>query len=561
MKPAVIKVAAALAAATAASGAGAVAVPGSQQRPLTASGFSCSLPPVIDPSSDGLPSAESLFSSREALERQVERHQAVVRVPTVSYDDLGPPGEDDRWAPFFDLHAVLEKLYPNLHKRASLEKVNTLGLVYTILGTDVSLKPTLLAAHQDVVPVADASTWTHPPFAAVYDGEWIWGRGASDDKNSLTALLSAVEALLSPETGWTPRRTLILAFGFDEECSGLRGAASISRHLQSAYGTDSVAVILDEGGTGLGPVDGDDSGTLYAVPAVMEKGHVDVWFDLSVAGGHSSFPFPHTGIGIAAEIITALEANPWSPAVLDDSPVHRQLQCQARHSPGADAELTRLVRERDLDGLARRLAASGRVPQYMVQTSQAVDTIRGGQKINAMPEAVSLGVNYRVAPQDSIPRVMRNVVDVIAPVVDRYGLRLRAYEGDADYDEYRGGDALPRYDVDYNGTLVLRAREKTAVTPISPTSGPVWDLFSGAIQHSYATESGAPVVPVGIIMTGNTDTRHYLDLSPNIYRWTPARQGTALNIHTVDERVRMDGHIGMVKFYYNFVRTFDQADI
>ena len=140
------------------------------------------------------------------------------------------------------------------HERATLEKVNTLGLVYTIEGSDLSLKPTLLAAHQDVVPVPDASTWTHPPFAAVYDGEWLWGRGASDDKNSLTALMSAVETLLSHED-WEPKRTLILAFGFDEECSGYRGARAIGDFLTERYGDDGIAVILDEGGLGMQLVD------------------------------------------------------------------------------------------------------------------------------------------------------------------------------------------------------------------------------------------------------------------------------------------------------------------
>jgi Gly-Xaa carboxypeptidase len=91
---------------------------GGASSPLTSvsdsvsSHLACSLPPAIDPSGDGLPSADDLFSSDEALAKQVERHQAIVRVPSISYDDLGEPEEDPRWAPFFDLHKVLEKTYP-----------------------------------------------------------------------------------------------------------------------------------------------------------------------------------------------------------------------------------------------------------------------------------------------------------------------------------------------------------------------------------------------------------------------------------------------------------------
>lgn len=90
-------------------------IPGSGQRPLSSgarSSFKCDLPPALDPSRDGLPSATDLFSSKKSLNRQVERHQALVRVPSICYDDLGPFDEDDRWLPFYDVHDVLEETYP-----------------------------------------------------------------------------------------------------------------------------------------------------------------------------------------------------------------------------------------------------------------------------------------------------------------------------------------------------------------------------------------------------------------------------------------------------------------
>lgn len=377
----------------------------------------------------------------------------------------------------------------------------------------------MLTAHQDVVPVADASTWTHPPFDAVYDGTWLWGRGASDDKNSMTALLSAVETLLAQ--GWTPNRTVLLAFGFDEECSGVKGAGSIAAHLKSTWGPDSVAIVLDEGGMGLQQIDD----VLYALPAVMEKGHVDIWFTLHVQGGHSSTPFPHTGIGIMSEMVVALESNPYVPELIKNSPIYNHYVCQARYSPKAEPKVTQLLKDGDLKTLAKELASQDRSTNYRLQTSQAVDYIGGGQKINAMPEKITLGVNYRVAPQDSIGKVMHNVVSHIEPIVKKYGVKVKAFEADPEYAEYVSGEEksdglqmmteqdgiiAPLYDVDYNATLVLSATQKTQPAPISPSvDDAVWDVFSGTIQHSFAFEGGK-VVPVGELMTGNTDTRHYL---------------------------------------------------
>lgn len=77
--------------------------------------FQCDLPAPIDPSGDGLPSARSLFSSEEALLKQVDRHGALVKVPSVCYDDLGPFDEDPRWAPFYDFHDVLAETFPLMY--------------------------------------------------------------------------------------------------------------------------------------------------------------------------------------------------------------------------------------------------------------------------------------------------------------------------------------------------------------------------------------------------------------------------------------------------------------
>src|SRR6185295_13402337 len=47
-------------------------------------------------------------------------------------------------------------------------------------------KPLLIMGHTDVVTV-DEKKWTFPPFSATRDGGWVYGRGAVDDKDNLTA--------------------------------------------------------------------------------------------------------------------------------------------------------------------------------------------------------------------------------------------------------------------------------------------------------------------------------------------------------------------------------------
>lgn len=81
---------------------------------VSSSEFKCDVPAALDPSEDGLPAAGDIFSDHEALLLQVKRHGTIVKVPSISFDDNGEPGEDSRWNIFYDLHRAFAALYPNL---------------------------------------------------------------------------------------------------------------------------------------------------------------------------------------------------------------------------------------------------------------------------------------------------------------------------------------------------------------------------------------------------------------------------------------------------------------
>lgn len=222
----------------------------------------------------------------------IKRLSGAVKLPTQSFDDMGKIGVDARWDIFYSFADYLSDTFPLVHATLRLDKVNTHGLLYSWAGTDPTLKPTLLMAHQDVVPVPDSTKddWTFPPFSGHYDGKFVWGRGASDCKNQLIAILSSVEALIT--AGFIPRRTLILSFGFDEEISGREGAQNLAKHLLSSYGHNSMAAVVDEGAVNI-----ESWGANFAVPGVAEKGYIDVLVTIRMPGGHSSIPPKHNGIG------------------------------------------------------------------------------------------------------------------------------------------------------------------------------------------------------------------------------------------------------------------------
>ncbi|KAL5358097.1 hypothetical protein BJX96DRAFT_35929 [Aspergillus floccosus] len=534
------------------------------QIPLGRNSEICPLAPKVPAPNDGLDSALKFVKDASLRAQQVDRLSRAVQVPTTVNDYMTDPW-DEGFAPFVEFQDLLRELFPLTHATANLSHVNRLGLVYTLTGTSHA-KPLLFTAHQDVVPINDASDWTHPPFAGHFDGEWLWGRGASDCKNVLIGLLSVVEDLLAQ--GWTPTRTVVLAFGFDEESHGFLGAGSIASFLEEEFGADAFEFVLDEGGMGLETLQGEgdnDDGVIYALPGVSEKGSIDIILDLSVAGGHSSVPPAHTGIGIIAEIIYTLEREDlFSPLLNDAHPARKKLECQVAHSPGAvEPWLASALASGDHVALAEQLASSrGDAVRFTLQTSQAADIIHGGVKSNALPEKVSALVNYRVALHQTPVEVQERAVRLITPIAKKHNLTLVAFPSDEEKGMFIPGDN----DRNAANTLVLSTlSEPLLPAPVSPTdlSSETWARFAGvtrSVFESVPSLQGKTVVVTGDIMTGNTDTRFYWNLSRNIYRWSPSRQGCALNIHTVDERLAIDVHLEAMMLYYDLIRAFDEAD-
>lgn len=85
-----------------------------------------------------------------------------------------------------------------------------------------------LNGHIDVVPVGDASAWSHEPWSGEIVAGRLWGRGAADMKGGVAAALVAMRAI--QDTGITLRGDLWAHVVSDEEVVG-RGTRHLLRRL------------------------------------------------------------------------------------------------------------------------------------------------------------------------------------------------------------------------------------------------------------------------------------------------------------------------------------------
>ena len=97
-------------------------------------------------------------------------------------------------------------------------------------------------------------------------------------------------------------------------------------------------------------------------------------------------------------------------------------------------------------------------------------------------------------------------------------------------------------------------------THVSANKSTPYSILAGTTRAIYGTNL---LVAPGI-MTGNTDTRYYWDLSEHIFRYGPGwdKEQKALgNIHTVDEKQGVQAHVDAVRWFWAFVRNMDEADL
>ncbi|KAG1881229.1 hypothetical protein F4604DRAFT_1678822 [Suillus subluteus] len=498
--------------------------------------------------------------------RAIDWLAGAVRIPaltgtrTESYDQMGPVGTDPRWEKFSAFHDYLLKAFPLVHASLEVTKVNTYGLIYVWKGTSSSLKPLLLAAHQDVVPVEDTTIdqWQHPPFSGYFDGERVWGRGSQDDKSGLIGIMSAMESML--ENKFQPARTVVLASGFDEETSGLHGAQMLAPVLLEMFGENGYAMLVDEG-SGYG----EQFGRVVATPGISEKGYLDVMINIASPGGHSSLPPLHTSIGILADMLVNIERNPFEVHLARGSPTYKIAQCLV-HTPDLPASLRRDIIHAEHNELALRRAEQElfKNPMFknLVGTTQAIDLIHGGVKVNALPEQAWAVVNHRISTQSSVTATKRRDTELLISLASQFNLSYTAF-----------GARITDADAPAFGTLTLSEAYTHGLepAPVSPTGHDAvpYQLLSGTIRAAYNSHRGLSdddslIISPGI-MSGNTDTRYYWKLTEHIFRYghtDGARGGSIISgVHTVNEAIKVSNFVEMIRFFTTLILNVDESEL
>jgi succinyl-diaminopimelate desuccinylase len=284
----------------------------------------------------------------------------------LSYDTSNPPGEtaalaDAVEAAFTDLGLRTERVVADPAKP---------NLLATLPGA--SDRRLLFVGHLDTVPY-DASAWTRDPLGE-RDGDRLYGRGATDMKGPLAAMLTAAAAFA--ETGTTPPVTLQFLVVSDEEVAGDAGLPAVleSRSLDADWAV--IGETTCEAGR-------------HSV-TVADKG--SVWLTLTAEGTPAHGSRPMLGENAIDRLYGAVETvrDRFGTERFDLDPAVEPIveESVTYYEPGLGTEAARELFERPTVNLG---------------------TIEGGERINSVPGSARAELDLRLTAGVETPDVLGRV--------------------------------------------------------------------------------------------------------------------------------------------------------
>ena len=453
----------------------------------------------------GSTGGRSAYRPEAAPAEALERLAGAIRIPTVSHYDH----DLDELSHFTRFQDYMLECFPRFHETAERTILSEYAVIYKWQGSSPDRNPVLLTAHYDVVP-ADEKKWSKPPFAAVSENGFLWGRGTLDTKNTLMACLEAAEELC--RDGFTPGRTVYFAFGGDEEVTGLKGAKRMAQWFSDQQ--ISFDWMWDEGAITTDGIMPGIRGKLSLV-GTAEKGQVNILLKtVAEGGGHAAMPPKLTATGRIARAVARIEAKPFPLRWLKTTKIFfRKMACAG--IPLYRVALSNLWLT---GGLVKILMGQSPNSAALLRTTTAPTKISGSNKENVLADEATAVINVRILPGDSINSVINRITRIVADEAVEVSVLNKA---DAD-------EPVSESSIKAEGYLLLE------------------EMLNETIGDSV-------VLPY--LATTASDAKNYTNCSRQIYRYAPMilNQEELDRIHGIDERISFENYGLGIRCYKNLI--------
>jgi acetylornithine deacetylase/succinyl-diaminopimelate desuccinylase-like protein len=350
-------------------------------------------------------------------EETLKHFQAVVQMNTSDppSGDFVPPGGEKPVADY--LVDALKAEGIDVQTFANEE--NRPNVVARLKGNG-NKKPFLLMAHSDTVSI-DEAKWSHPPFGAVREDGWIYGRGTVDDKDNLAASLMVMLTL--KRLNIPLERDLIFLVEAGEEGAMHVGIEfMIKNHFDEI---DAEFCYAEGGGVTLrdGQIEGIGIQTMEKVPRPIEL------IARGVAG-HGSVPLKTNSVARLSKAIAAVAE--WQAPIRLNETTMAYFENLAATSPPERAKHYRAIMNQgteEADEAFEYFLTEEPALASLLHTSVSPNIFEGGYRFNVIPSESKAILDVRVIPGDDpdfILESLREVIDDTAVTADWYPFPIRS---------------------------------------------------------------------------------------------------------------------------------------
>jgi len=340
-------------------------------------------------------------------EDETMRHfQAILKM-----DSSDPPGKEDHVVAY--LKQVLEA--EGIPVQTYAMEAHRPNLVARIKGSGKQ-RPLLLMGHSDTVNV-DPKKWTHPPFGAVREGGYVYGRGTVDDKDNVVA--NVMTMLMLKRMNVKLDRDVILLIEAGEEGSSRLGI----QFMANQHFPEIDAEFCYAEGGGVTRTGGE---VKFARVQTVEKIPRAITVTAKGVAGHGSVPLETNALAHLGEAVGAIAA--WTPPMRINETTAAYFKRLATVSTPEEAARYRDVLNPDpkISGPADAYLRKNEPSHWsMLRTSLSPTMISGGYRTNVIPSEGTATIDTRLAPDEDPAKFLELVKQVVNdPQVDvSYGAR------------------------------------------------------------------------------------------------------------------------------------------
>ena len=331
----------------------------------------------------------------KAIDDETMRHfQALLK-----FDTSDPPGQEKTAADYLR-HALEAEGIPTEVVALEPHRPNVIA---RLKGSGAK-RPILMMGHTDVVNV-DPKKWTHPPFGAVRDGGYVYGRGTVDDKDNVVAGLM-IMLMLKRNNVPLDRDVIFLAEAGEEGSTRVGIQYVVNEHFAKV---DAEFCLAEGGG-----VTRQNGQVKFASVQTLEK--IPRGIELTAKGpaGHGSVPLRGNAIVHLANAVAKIAA--WKPPVRFNDTTRAYFKRLASISTPEEAK-------RYLDVISGQTATVAAADEHflaneprhaaMLRSSISPNIFQAGYRINVIPSEAKATLDVRVHPDDDHLKLIEEVKKVI----------------------------------------------------------------------------------------------------------------------------------------------------